>query len=226
MENNYKELIYKNPLSCAEDVKDFVAEGQVKVTFENGAMRLSSVLDAKLGQAANYVYWCNEEFPSDIMIKWKFRPLSEIGLCILFFSAKGANGEDIFDERLKKRDGRYDMYHSSDINAFHISYYRTNFRTVAGEPALRTCNLRKSCGFHMVAQGGDPIPELEYCKGFYELCIIKKGEKVEFYVNDIPVLSFQDDGKTFGAPLGGGKIGFRQMSPMIGEYRDFEVYKI
>ncbi len=226
MENISKKLIYSNPLASFDDIKDFVLEGKADISFENGAMRLSSALDPSLGQAANYVLWCKEDFPSDIMIKWKFKPLSEIGLCIMFFCAKGVGGEDIFDEKLKKRDGRYNMYHSSDINAFHVSYYRTNFRTVEGEPALRTCNLRKSKGFYMVAQGGDPIPELLYCKGFYDICIIKKSDVVEFFVNDIPVFKFTDDGKTYGAPLSGGKIGFRQMSPMIGEYRDLEVYEI
>lgn len=226
MEHIEKSLIYKNPLARYEDVKDFILEGQADISFPEGVMRLSSALDPALGQAANYVLWCNEDFPSDVMIKWKFRPLSEIGLCIMFFSAQGCGGEDIFDEKLKKRDGRYGMYHSSDINAFHVSYYRTNFRTVEGEPAMRTCNLRKSRGFYMVAQGGDPIPELEYCRGFYDLVIVKKDNNISFYVNSVLVLRFCDDGKTFGAPLAGGKIGFRQMSPMTGEYCDLEVYEI
>lgn len=78
----------------------------------------------------------------------------------------------------------------------------------------------------MVAQGGDPIPELPYCKGFYNICVVKEKNMVTFEVDDIPVLTFCDDGKTFGKLLEGGKIGFRQMSPMIGEYADLEVYTI
>lgn len=57
------------------------------------------------GQKSNFVYWCPEEFPSDIEISWKFRPIKEPGLCIMFLSAKGINGEDLFDCSLSPRDG-------------------------------------------------------------------------------------------------------------------------
>lgn len=125
---NFTNLIYENPLSCESDVKNFVLEGEANISFENGVMRLASKLDPALGQAANYVYWCDADFPSDVMIQWKFKPLAETGLCILFFSALGINGEDIFDKSLRERNGRYDQYHNGDINAFHVSYYRTNLK--------------------------------------------------------------------------------------------------
>ncbi len=82
-----QELLYENPLCCEEDIQDFILEGQAKISFPEGRMRLENALDAEKGQKANYVLWCPEEFPSDVLITWEFMPLREPGLCILFFAA-------------------------------------------------------------------------------------------------------------------------------------------
>lgn len=117
-------LIYENPLEKAEDVKDFILEGQADISFGEGCMRMKNALSNDLGQKANYVLWCPNEFPKDIRVEWEFRPITDHGLCILFFAAKGKNGEDLFDSSLTKRTGEYPQYHSGDINAFHVSYFR------------------------------------------------------------------------------------------------------
>ena len=218
-----KNLIYNNPLSCAEDVKDFVMEGSAEVYFQNGKMRMKNALDAGMGQKSNFVYWCDKDFPSDIMIEWDFRPIEEPGLCIMFFSAKGCNGEDLFDKSLAPRDGQYNLYHSGDINAYHISYFRRRWED---ERAFHTCNLRKSKGFYLTAQGADPIPNCEDSYESYHLRITKYNGLIEFAVNDLTVFSWQDDGKEYGEVLGGGKIGLRQMAPLIGEYSNLKVYEL
>ncbi len=218
-----RELIYKNPLSCDADIKDFVMEGDASVYFENGKLRMKNNLSAELGQKSNFVYWCPEEFPSDVEIKWRFRPIEEPGLCILFFSAKGKNGEDLFDKSLAPRDGQYNLYHSGDINAYHVSYFRRKWED---ERSFHTCNLRKSCGFHLVAQGADPIPDCADAKEFYELRLRKYNGRIDFSVDNLTVFSWQDDGERYGAVLDGGKIGFRQMAPLVGEYSDLEVYAL
>lgn len=221
--NYNKKLIYHNPLSCSEDVKDFVLEGSAKVSFADGKMRLENAMDASNGQKANYVLWCPEDFPSDVYIEWDFRPLREPGLCILFFSAKGKNGEDLFAENLAERTGEYVQYHHGDINAFHVSYFR---RKEPDERAFHTCNLRKSYGFYLVAQGADPIPGVEDAKEMYHIGVLKKDNVVKFYVNELEVFSFEDDGVTYGDLLKGGKIGFRQLAPLVAEYSDLRVYEI
>lgn len=216
-------LIYENPLSCEADIKDFVLEGSAKITFPEGKMRMENALSANEGQKANYVLWCPVDFPSDVRVEWKFRPLKEPGLAILFFSAMGINGEDIFAENLAKRTGEYPLYHHGDINTFHVSYFR---RKEPDERALHTCNLRKSYGFHLVSQGGDPIPDADECNQMYKLAVEKKGNLVRFLVEEVEVFRFEDDGETYGPLLKGGKIGFRQLAPMIGEYADLKVYGI
>ena len=216
----FKVPVYENKLASPSDVKNFRLEGKANIDFPDGRLRLSSALDPSLGQAANYVYWCSAVFPSDVLIEWDFTPLSESGLCIMFFSAANERGGCVFDAA--ERTGRYEQYHSGDINAFHVSYYRLTAIHKDGE-RLRTCNLRKSKGFHMAAQGGDPIPELNLCKPPFRISVLKYKNLIAFYIDQILSFTYHDDGTTYGPLLRGGSIGFRQMSPMIGEYANLKV---
>ena len=218
------ELIYENPLSSPSDVDGWIMEGQAKITFDGGKMQMASVLDPSAGQAANFVYWCDKKFPDDIIIEWDFSPLSEEGLAILFFGGDGQDGKDLFDPSLNPRTGPYIQYHTGDINAFHVSYYR---RSEVDECELNVANLRKSAGFYLVAQGADPIPAAKYrSKEPYHLRIVKTREVVEFFINGIPIFRFDDDGKTYGGYITGGYIGLRQKTPLIGEYSNLKVYTI
>jgi hypothetical protein len=216
-------LLYNNPLSCYDDIKDFILEGEAAISFNNGHMRMQNKLSADNGQKANYVLWCPVDFPDNIRIEWDFMPIEEPGLCILFFSALGINGESIFDNKLNKRTGEYPQYHHGDINAFHVSYFR---RKEPDERKFHTCNLRKSYGFNLVAQGADPIPDTADISSMYHLVLIKKENIVKFVINDLEVFEFTDDGHTYGDILTGGKIGFRQLAPLVAEYANLEVYSI
>jgi len=214
-------LIYENPLACKADIKDFVLEGQARISFPEGRMRMENAMAAENGQKANYVLWCPEEFPADVRITWEFRPIKEPGLCILFFSAAGRNGEDLFDEKLAERTGEYPLYHHGDINAFHVSYFR---RKEPDERAFHTCNLRKSYGFHLTAQGGDPIPDAREALMPYRMEVRKEKNTVAFSINELEIFRFEDDGETYGPLLQGGKIGFRQLAPLVAEYGNLKVY--
>lgn len=218
------EIVYENPLSNENDVKDWVMEGRASVTFPDGKMRMESVLDASAGQAANFVYWCPIKMPDNIIIEWDFTPLSDEGLAIMFFGANGQGGKDLFDDSLAARNGQYKQYHSSDINTFHVSYYR---RSEPSEREFNVANLRKSSGFHMVSQGADPIPTAKYkSEKPYHIKVVKSTDRVIFYVNDIEIFSFLDDGHTYGDYITDGYIGFRQKVPLVGEYSNLTVHKI
>jgi hypothetical protein len=212
--------IYENPLARPADVKDFRLEGDAAITFPRGRLRMENLRDAGEGQAANFVFWCPRDFPPDIAVSWEFRPVQEPGLCILFFAAAGKNGEDLFDPKLSPRSGPYDQYHHGDINALHVSYFR---RKAPDERAFHTCNLRKSYGFHLVSQGADPIPSVADAKGPYRIRLVKFKAEVAFFINDLSIFRWVDDGRTSGPVLGGGKIGFRQMAPLIAEYANLKV---
>jgi len=216
-------VIYHNPLASAEDVKDWRMEGDAAVTFPNKRMRMANHRDPGEGQAANFVFWCPRDFPDNIAISWDFYPMREPGLCILFFAAKGRNNRDLFDPSLAERTGQYQQYHSSDINALHVSYYRRMFES---ERRFHTCNLRKSHGFHLVCQGADPLPDVEDARPPYRIQLVKMGPQVHFAIDDLPILTWTDDGRTYGPVLAGGKIGFRQMAPLIAEYANLTVQEV
>lgn len=221
------ELLYKNSLSYKEDIKNFIMEGFGSVTFPMSRMRLENLQNPEEGQKANIVFWLDKIFPDNIEISWDFYPIQDPGLAIIFFAAEGRNGEDIHDVGLKKREGIYSQYNMSDINALHISYFRRRYED---ERLFSLVNLRKSHGFHLVAQGADPIPANNIAKGPYRIKVVKFGAIVEFYISykdcELKLFAFKDDGKSYGELLHGGKIGFRQMAPLIAEYANLTVYKI
>lgn len=218
-----RNLIYENPLASNEDIKDFILEGSAGISFPQQRMRMENLMDQELGQKANFVLWCNRDFQADIEVEWDFWPIREPGLCMLFFSASGRNNEDIFDQLLSVRTGEYHTYYDGDINTFHVSYFR---RKMLDERAFHTCNLRKSHGFNLVCQGADPIPSVEDAAPPYHINLIKYSDQIIFKINDLVIFQWKDDGKTYGPLLGGGKIGFRQMAPMMAEYANLKVYSI
>ena len=212
-------LIYENPLQTPEDVAGFIAEGNPKISFDGGLV-LTNGDDESLGDYAHFLYWVPQKFPDRIRIEWQFKPLEEPGLCMMFFSAMG-QGKDLFDPSLPERNGYYPQYHSGAIDAYHISYYRRKYDT---ERCFETCNLRKSHGFHLVAQGADPLPGVADVLDFYQLAIEKDGNHVRFLMNDLLLFSYEEDG-AYGPALAEGYIGFRQMAPMKACYKDLKVYQ-
>ena len=204
---------YHNPLRGPADIEGFRLEGDGAVSFPRGRLRLESLRPPEDGQDANVVLWCPADFGPDVAVEWDFWPIREPGLCILFFHARGRHGEDLFD--LALRTGPYEQYHHGDLNAYHVSYYR---RMWPSERRLHTCNLRKSYGFHLVAQGPDPLPAVLDAQGPYPMRLTVHRGEVTFEVAGLLSFRWQDDD-----PLPGGKIGFRQMAPFIGEYANLRV---
>lgn len=213
------ELIYSNPLSDRSDFEDFTVEGEAVIDFENQRLRMKNALPVSEGRRAHFVAWCKHDFPSNLQVEWDFYPVQEPGLCMLFFAAKGVNGEDLFDDSLNERTGVYPQYHSGDINTYHLSYFR---RKHPEERAFQTCNLRKSKGFELVARGADPIPSVKDAQSPYSMSLTKMGSEITFSINNLMVLKWTDE----QVPLEDGKIGFRQMAPLIAEYQNLKVYEL
>ncbi|WP_199041062.1 DUF1961 family protein [Glycomyces salinus] len=212
---------YRNPLADPSDLDGWVAEGPVGLEFRDGGMVLSSAADEAAlaadgrGDHAHFTFWCPEVFGADVEVSWDFRPLSGEGLAMLFFAATGTGGRDLFDPSLATRTGYYPQYHSGDVSTMHVSYLR---RKWPAERRFRTCNLRKSPGFRLVAQGADPLPGPEDADGHYRVRVTKRGGEVSFAIDDLDLFTFHDD-----EPLGAGRIGFRQMAPLAAHYRNLEV---
>jgi hypothetical protein len=212
-------LLYENPFSEPKDLEGFVMEGRADAVVRDGALEMKTYLTRTGDRHAHCVYWCPYDFPPDVGLEWEFTPVAARGLCMIFFAATGKNGEDLFNPALPERAGYYDQYHSGAINAFHASYYR---RT--GVESLNLSVLRKSAGFHKVAWGADPLPMAELARPPYRMRLTKLGRRVTFAINDLQLWSFDDDGDRYGPLLGGGKIGFRQMAPMVGRYANLRVH--
>lgn len=221
-------LLYKNALSSAEDVATWVAEGPAKATTGPDAASPCVELTSAGGIDDHFTFWCPEEFPARVRITWEFSPVAEPGLAMLFFGAAAAEGGggSIFGPGLAPRTGAYPQYHSGDVRTLHVSYFR---RRWADERAFHTCNLRKSPGFHLVAQGADPLPPVVDARGaFYRVEVVKDGAHVRFSIDDLPLFSWTDEGEASGTGpvVEGGRIGFRQMSPLVARYRNLEVWEL
>lgn len=214
------ELIYENALSGPGDVAGFVLEGQAKITFPNGRMRMQNVLPASEGQRANFVFWCDQNFPDGIAISWDFWPVSKIGLALMFFSATGKGGESVLDPGLAPRTGEYPQYHHGDINTLHMAYYR---RRKVKNISFHTIHLRKSYGHALVKESADPIPTAADAVSPYKIRLVKLGPVVELFIDELPVMKWEDKS---GRPLRSGWIGFRQMAPLIAEYANFKIHRV
>ena len=214
-------ILYSNPLAGPGDVAGWVAEGSVGMGNHREALELSGAVDDReFGDHAHWTFWCPEEFPDGIRISWDFLPLAEPGLAMLFFAAAGQGGRDLFSPALVPRTGYYPQYHSGDIDTLHVSYFRHKYQS---ERAFRTCNLRKSAGFELVAQGADPLPPVEDATDFYRLEVVKDGPRVAFSINGLQLFAWRDPSENV---LGGGRIGFRQMAPLRAAYRNLVVEKL
>lgn len=213
------DLRYRNPLASPGDLDGWIAEGPVAVSPADGAVELSSAG----GDDDHWTLWCPEEFGDRIRVSWDFSPRSEPGLAMLFFGASAVAGGGIFDPGLAARTGAYPQYHSGDIRTLHVSYFR---RRWPDERAFHTCNLRKSPGFHLVAQGADPLPPVDDAAGrFYRIEVENDAGRVRFSVDGLPLFDWHDD-ETTGPAVGGGRIGFRQMAPLTARYRNLEVHSL
>jgi hypothetical protein len=87
---------------------------------------------------------------------------------------------------------------------------------------LRERCARKAC---VAGRQGRPGASSSGARKPYRIKVIKFGALVSFSIgyNDsvVDVFSWEDDGETYGPVLNGGKIGFRQMTPLIAGYSDF-----
>ena len=194
-------IIYANPLAGERDLEGFRLEGDGAISFPLGRLRLESLRPPADGQAANVVLWCPVVFPGDVSISWDFWPVREPGLCILFFHGRGSDGKSVLDGGLHTRTGPYEQYHHGDIDAYHVSYFR---RMWESERRFHTCNLRKSHGFHLVAQGADPLPGVVDARGPYRIRVEVRGGEIVFSVDDIVSFRWLDDGSVGGPALRGG----------------------
>lgn len=209
-------LLYENTLSNEKLVKDWVMEGPAITNFQDGWMHMFSP-----EEEGHHVFWCPQDFPESFVAEWELQNLEpDAGLCIIFFSAKGIGGEDVFDPTLKKRDGVFRKYTKSDLNNYHISYYANG----KDNPEREISHLRKNAGFTLVEHGAAGIPV--HSTDIHKVQLHKEGNRIIMYVDERKIIDWTDDGQEFGPVLGGGKLAFRQMKWTHFRYRNLKVWEL
>lgn len=216
-ELNKGKLIYTNSLSTSESVKNWVLEGPAKIEFHNNWLNIYSP-----NEEGHHVFWCPEDFPGNFIAEWEAQNQAiDAGLCIVFFCAKGRNGESIFDFSMPKRtSGIFTDYTKGAMNDYHISYYANG----RDNPNRETANLRKNKGFNLVQTGEIGIPVQS--TAIHKMKLVKSGGKILLYIDNRKVIDWTDDGIKYGKILEDGKIGFRQMQWTHFAYRNFNVWEI
>lgn len=223
LENRKGKLLYSTKMDTKESVADWVLEGPGKFSFQDNKMIMSSLKPNPITRGEGHVnFWCPKDFPESFVAQWECQVLSKHGLCIIFFSAMGENGEDIFDSSMPKRDGHYSQYTSGAVKNYHITYhcnlplYQTG-RTSSG--------LRKGNKFYVLGHGDIAIPP--QTKGFASMRLIKDGAHIQLFANEKLCLDFVDPGADrWGPVLGKGKIALRQMAITKGAYKNFQVWSL
>lgn len=210
------DLLYENALSEAGLLKDWVMEGPGKLDYQDGWMHMYSE-----NEQWHHVLWCPETFPSRFIAEWEVQNKHlSAGLLIVFFSANGVNGEDIFDASLPRRDGTFRYYTKDKLNSYHISYYANNPKN----PERELAHLRKNNMFALLQTGPEGIEKTS--EDIHHLKLIKDHGRIIFYVDERKIIDYTDDGKTNGPLYDKGKIGFRQMQWSHFRYRNFKVWSI
>lgn len=212
-------LLYHSSLATQGSISGWKLEGPGVIEFTDDWMRLSShLVDSQ--PKGHIVHWCPEEFPSSFVAEWEFRPRSEYGLCIVFYSAKGEHGESIFDPSLPARNGVFSQYTNGAIVSYHISYTAST----PGTPGRITSNIRKNNHFYLIGNGppgilpGDTSP--------HTIRLIKDGARSQLQVDGRVIIDYTDEGKRYGPVLGGGWLGLRQMEWTVADYRNLRVWEL
>ena len=216
------QLLVDVPLGSAEEVRDWVLEGPGEITFPDGWMQMRSTRpDASGDLNGHVVYWCPRDFPASFVCDWEVRIVSDFGLNIIFFAAKGENGEEIFDPALPERDGTFTDYIRRAVKSYHISYYAST----PGTPGRAMSNLRKNNKFFLISTGPVAIPDDS--RDVHRMRLIKDGAHIQLQVDGRVSIDYTDSGgDRYGPVYTDGKIGLRQMQWTIGQYRNFRVWEL
>jgi len=202
---DWKHPIYATRFEEPAVLKDWRLEGGQRMTVAGGHLVLESdPTSSRSDPEPNHlVCWLTREIPADFLLEFGVRPQDRRrGLNIVFFNARGLNGESIFAPSLHARNGLFPQYHSGDINNYHISYW-TGGRG--------TSNLRKNRGFHLAAIGQERV-ENAPADRFQTIRVYKRGGMIRLTVDGRLALSYDDDGMTLGpVHTHSGWVGFRQM---------------
>ncbi len=213
--------IYATRFESPAVLKDWRLEGGRRMIVADGHLALESNEGSNHSQteANHLVCWLAREIPADFLLEFGVRPKNRRqGLNIVFFNARGLNGESIFAPTLQSRNGLFQQYHSGDLNNYHVSYW---------SGGRGSSNLRKNRGFQLAAIGEDLVEDAPADR-FQTIRIYKRGGMIRLTVDGRLALGYDDDGKILGpVHIHSGWIGLRQMAHTLScEYDHLTVYPL
>lgn len=200
--------LWKEKKIFQDETVDYYDELEVLMRKDYGEKIKQFYLEDKGLRGGHILFWNKFKTPENFIIEYDFKSLSPLQLHMVTFCAMGVNGEDIFDEKLKPRNGVAAQYMYGDIANYRISYF-------AGKRG--TTNMRKAPGRNLVADGKD-YAALEPDKK-HRIKVVKWQDTFYFYIDQREVFKYIDN-----EPFGGGFWGIRLMATAKGEYDNFKVY--
>ncbi len=175
---------------------------------------------------SHMVLWNRNVFPADFLLEFDVNHCgSTDGLTLMFFSATGKRGEDIFDLSLPARRADYRTYNSGEIANYTVSYWSLNSSHRPEHKQYQerfTCRLRKNPGKNLVASGHSRTNNAN--DRDHKIRVLKIGNRIEVEVNGKVVVQWEDPAPK---PLGEGRIGLRCMSGVAQvRYDNFKVWSV
>ncbi len=166
-----------------------------KVIYENALPGGGTIETLYSERDGINAFWLPGSFPADVRIDWEMKPVKCDGAVYVYFAVK-------------------------DKNSFQLSFLK---RRSEAEKSFHLCHLIKNPGQLQVGESPDPLPDTADGLPWYSLCIVKRGKDVSFYINEIFVMGYHDDGISHGEMLTGGGIGFSHTGDIKAEYRNMKV---
>jgi len=203
-------LLFKDDCDAMDNW--FIEGSEGKGEMVNGVLHVTSTSRRKGVHA-----WFRPDLPDHVRIEYDMTVHGKSGFALVFFCAKGTQGEDIIKD-LPPRDGAFSQYVRNDrLRCYHLSVHRFGTRSW-----VQGANLNKNPPKTLLQRNAvDPCPPAEGDQT-YHMVLIKAGPRIQLLVNDKLVLFYLDDG---GKAYNGGKFGFRQIYGSSISYDNLRVYE-
>ena len=196
-----------------ETMESWFVEGEGRADVVDGALRVVSTSN-ELGCHA----WFRPDLPDNVIIEYDMTVHGPEGFALVFFCARGAQGEDII-AGLRPRTGSFGEYVANkQLLCYHLSVHRMGPQ----ERYVEGANLNRNPPKTLIQRNAvDPCPPAKGDQS-YHLRLIKMGRSIRFYVNRELVFYCFDESPQ---PYGGGKFGFRQIYLSTISYDNLRVYQ-
>jgi len=131
------DLVYESRMDDELSINGWVLEGPGVITFEDEKMIMKSEYEDNPGSGlGHFNLWNPVDFPKNFIAEFDFELLSKHGCAVLHFSAKGINGEDLFDPTLAERTGHFMQYIKGDINNYLLAFFYNRALVNIGRPYI------------------------------------------------------------------------------------------